>query len=305
MKLDLPEEPDIAELIDRAHEAQAEKPRRHLGCSLVGHNCDRWIWLSFRWAVQEGRGTHEEGLARKTKAKRDASPHQRWGQMLRLFRRGHNEEDTIQSDLELIGVKFESRQSRVDFGSFVSGSTDGIITGVPGAPKTRHLLECKTHSKKSFEKLLKEGLLKAKPQHYGQKQTYMKGEGLTRGLYYAVCKDDDRIYTERVRYDAQTATALVERGQRLALSDRLPEPMLGASATWWECKFCAGYGICWENKGTKEKNCRTCTHWEPHKDSTWTCGAGHSAIDYDGCEHHQTHADLVPVERLVRKRGLF
>lgn len=278
MKIEQP--PTIPELIDQSHEAEADAPRRHLGCSLVGHHCDRWIWLSFRWAVLE------------------KFP----GRILRLFRRGHMEEDTIQADLERIGVKFESRQSRVVFPWFVEGSTDGIITGVPGAEKTRHLLECKTHSKKSFDKLEKEGLFKSKPQHWAQMQAYMKGEGLTRGLYYAVCKDNDKVYTERVKYDAGEAAAIVKRGQWIAQSQRMPEPPIRYSATWWQCKFCPAHGLCWENKGSAEKSCRTCHYWEPQEDGTAFCmEMGHGIRDESGCLGHEPHPDLVPAERLVRK----
>lgn len=56
-------------LIDTHHEANAEPPRPHMGCSLLGHPCDRYLWLSFRWASQE----------------------QFSGRMLRLFRRGQEQ----------------------------------------------------------------------------------------------------------------------------------------------------------------------------------------------------------------------
>ena len=63
----------IENLIDQAHENRQEKPRPHMGCSILGHPCDRYLWLSFRWAVIE-----------KFK-----------GRILRLFRRGQLEENTI------------------------------------------------------------------------------------------------------------------------------------------------------------------------------------------------------------------
>ena len=42
----------IQALIDKHHESLAEPPRPHMGCSQLGHPCDRWLWLSFRWAIQ-------------------------------------------------------------------------------------------------------------------------------------------------------------------------------------------------------------------------------------------------------------
>jgi hypothetical protein len=145
--MNIPEpEITITSLIDQAHQERTEKPRAHMGCSTLGHHCERWLWLSFRWAVVE----------------------KFQGRILRLFRRGFNEEATIISDLRAIGMSVSGTQRRVNFGSHVSGSLDGIGKGVPGAPKTEHVLEFKTHSLKSFNDLEKNGVAKSKPQHFRQ-----------------------------------------------------------------------------------------------------------------------------------------
>jgi len=195
----------ISNLIDRHHESLSEPPRPHMGCSQLGHPCDRWLWLSFRWAVQP------------------KFP----GRILRLFRRGQLEESTIVSDLRAIGMDVRGtgrQQSRVEFGAHVSGSIDAIIEyGVPDAPRTRHVAEFKTHSKKSFDDLEKNGVEKSKPEHFVQMQLYMHGTKIDRALYVAVCKNDDRIYTERLRYDHEVAERYIARGRRIALSDRMPE----------------------------------------------------------------------------------
>ena len=266
-------------LIDKAHEARKEKPRPHLGCSMLGHACDRWIWLSFRWAVQE------------------EFP----GRILRLFRRGQNEEVTIISDLRAAGMDVRGTQDRVDFGGHVSGSLDAIIeSGVPEAPKKRHIAEFKTHSLKSFNDLEKKGVKESKPMHYVQMQTYMMGKEIGAALYLAVCKDDDRIYTERVKYDADVATKAVARGHRIAISDRIPEP-LSNDETWYECRFCAGHDFCFGSKTTKHVNCRTCAHSTPLSDSTWHCAKWDDLIptqaQHQGCESHALHPDLVPWKR--------
>lgn len=271
----------IQALIDKAHEAKKELPRPHMGASGLGHPCDRWLWLSFRWAVLP------------------EFP----GRILRLFRRGQNEEATIISDLRAIGmdVRKVSSQHRVDFGSHVSGSLDAIIdAGVPDAPKTKHVAEFKTHSKKSFDALVKDGVEKSKPEHFVQMQVYMAGTGLDRALYLAVCKDDDRIHTERVKFDKDVALPAIERGQRIALSDRMPEP-LSADPSWYQCKFCDGHDQCFGSKTTKEVNCRTCAMATPLSDSTWHCAKWDSVIPLDsqrtGCEGHVLHPDLVPWKR--------
>ena len=271
---------DIQTLIDKAHEAQAESPRAHMGASILGHPCDRWLWLSFRWAVQQ----------------------QFPGRVLRMFRRGQNEEATILDDLRAVGIKIESTQQRVNFGSHVSGSLDAVIkSGVPEAPKARHIAEFKTHNKKSFEALEKDGVERFKPEHFVQMQVYMAGTKIDRALYVAACKDDDRIYTERVRFDKAVAQKAVERGQRIALSDWMPEP-ISSDPSWFQCKFCPAHEFCHQTKITKHVNCRTCAHATAKEDSTWRCerhDADAIPVEFQrtGCGSHVLHPDLVPWKR--------
>jgi len=272
---------NIQSLIDKAHEEKTEVPRAHLGASTLGQPCDRKLWLSFRWAVQP------------------KFP----GRILRLFRRGHQEELSIISDLRAIGMDVQklAKQHWVNFGSHVSGSLDAIIdSGVPDAPKTQHIAEFKTHSKKSFDDLVKHGVEKSKPEHFVQMQVYMQGTNIGRALYLAVCKDDDRIHTERIKIDHAVAEKAVARGQRIALTDRMPEP-LSNDPSWYQCMFCDAHKFCHETKKTEHVNCRTCAMATPLSDSTWHCGKWDDVIPLEaqrtGCESHVLHPDLVPWKR--------
>jgi hypothetical protein len=266
----------IQKLIDQHHSNCQAPPRPHMGCSQLGHPCDRYLWLSFRWAVIE---------------KFD-------GRILRLFRRGQLEESTILQDLRAVGVKVGDRQGMVDFGCHISGSVDGVITqGVPESPMKYHVLECKTHSKKSFDDLQKNGVEKSKPQHFIQMQLYMLGLKIDRALYYAICKDTDEIYTERVRLNKELAQKYVDRGKRLVQSDRMPEP-LSTDPSWYQCKFCPAWDFCHKSHKTNEVNCRTCCHSTATDQSTWTCAKHDNAevpVDFQrvGCESHLIHPDLV------------
>ena len=128
---------------------------------------------------------------------------------------------------------------------------DGRIAGgVPGAPKEKMILEVKTHSRKSFDQLLKQKVKDSKPQHWTQVQVYMHAEKLRSALYYAICKDDDSIYTELVEYDEAAATKAIARGHRISLADRMPEPMPGASPSWFECKYCPHYAHCFPDSAS-------------------------------------------------------
>lgn len=278
--MEIPLQETIIDKIDQWHEKNQEPPRPHLGASMLGHDCARWLWLSFHWAVVE------------------KFP----GRVLRLFRRGHLEEVNLVSDLRKAGldlINVGNNQMRVDFNSHISGSLDGIITsGVPEAPDKRHIVEFKTHSKKSFDELLKKGVKEAKPVHYAQMQVYMYGTEIDRALYVAICKDDDRLYTERVKLVKKEAKKWIDRGKNIAVSPRLPEP-LSADPTWYQCRFCAAHDFCHKSKLTKEVNCRTCAHSTAEENSTWSCARYPDRpipIDFQrkGCEHHVLHPDLVP-----------
>jgi len=267
----------IANLIDQHHETKPDEPRPHMGASQLGHPCDRWLWLNFRWAV------------------RSTFP----GRVLRLFRRGHNEEHTIIQDLRAIGVDVRGSQTQVTFGSHVSGSADAIAaSGIPESPNNPHVLEFKTSSKKAFDDVVKNGVEKSKFEHYIQMQVYMLGLGLERAMYLVVCKDDDRIYTERLKLDKDVATKYIERGQRIALDDRMPPP-LSTDGSWYQCKFCPAHGLCHKKELPKAFSCRTCAHSTPQEDDTWRCEK-HEANDIPiefqrkGCDSGTIHPDVVP-----------
>ena len=269
----------LESLIYAAYEADEEKPRPHMGASLLGHPCDRWLWLSFRHAVRE----------------------QFSGRMRLLFKRGHDEEARVIHHLRRIGAHVEStgaKQSRFNFGSHVEGSADGIVSNLPTAPKSKAILEIKTHSDKSFTELKKNGVIKSKPMHWVQCCIYGFGKGLDRALYFAVNKNTDEIYTEWLHLDKEVAEKAISRGKRLALQDRIPEP-LSADPTWYQCRFCPAHSFCHKAEPTKYANCRTCAHSTAKADSTWRCER-HQAdgipveFQHEGCDDHILHPDLVP-----------
>jgi len=260
-------------LIDRHHEKVSERPRFHMGASALGHHCDRWLWLSFRWVVVQ------------------TFP----GRMLRLFRRGHMEEDVLMKDMRAVGIEFSDAQASVDFGGFVKGSADAVIErGVPEAPRKRHVAEFKTHNRQSFKALVKDGVRKSKPIHWAQMQVYMLGLEIDRALYVAVCKDDDSLYSERVRLDVDKARGLVERGHRISQSDRLPPP-ISTDATHWQCKMCPAHGFC-HGGATVNRSCRSCHYARAKDDGTFYCERHGATIprsfEPKGCEKWEVIEDL-------------
>jgi hypothetical protein len=238
------------------------------------------LWLSFRWAVIE----------------------EFEGRMLRLFRRGQNEELTVVNDLRAIGMNIRTGLKQMSFGSHIAGSPDAIInSGVPESPRDKYILEVKTHNKASFHSLSKLGVEKSKPSHYIQMQVYMRGARLNTALYYAVCKDNDEVYTEIVPYVQAIAESAIKRGQEIALRDTIP-PKISENPSWYLCKLCASHDLCHGTKLTKQVNCRTCAHATAKDDNTWRCerhDADNIPVEFQrkGCASHVLHPHLVPWEQ--------
>lgn len=285
--------PDVSieQLINRAHREKADDGERyHLGCSMAGDKCDRWIWLSFRWAVDEGQATLEYSNSLRAKE----SKFRDWGQMLRLFRRGHHEEEWIVADLELAGFTVTDSQERVTLAPHVSGSIDGKVSD----GRTVRLLECKSCGSSTFGRLQKDGVAVSKPVHYAQVQLYMLALGLDECLYVSVCKDDDRMHCEVVKFNCEHAEYIRDRAARIALSERIPD-RIQHDPTWLECEFCSGHEFCFRTGLTKEVNCRTCAHSTPTSEGNWTCaryGVIPNEYQRKGCEGHVLHPDLTPWE---------
>ena len=274
------------ELIYKGYSDRAKDFRRgHLGASVIGKECSRALWYDFRWASNPGFDAR----------------------MLRLFEHGYKEEDRIVDNLRSVGITVYSRDpdsggqinfKEEEFGHF-SGSVDGIGINFPEAPKTWHIVECKTSSKKLYDKLVKEGVEKAKPQHYAQMQIYMRWAKLDRAFYIVCCKDDDRLYGERVYYDKQFADNLVDKARRIIYAE-LPLEKHGLSENSCDCKFCDHSELCWRC-GFSLISCRTCSFSTPEIDGTWTCGRGGSKRvigefeQKNACDWHIFIPELVPL----------
>lgn len=227
--------------------------RPHLGASLIGRSCMRSLWYSFRWA---------------TKAKFSA-------RTLRLFARGQREEDVMAQFLRSAGMTIHQvdqstgQQYRFsECGGHFGGSMDGGIHGVPDAPKTWHVWECKTSSKKMFDELERLGVKESKPEHWAQMQCYMKWTGMDRALYTSICKDDDRMHIERIDFDEQAADALITKAGQIIFSDEPPQRIGGPD--WFECKWCDHFETC-HGQATPVPTCRSCAHSTPEQDGTWSC----------------------------------
>lgn len=259
------------------------------------NDCERATWYRLRWA---------------------ANPEVIDGQKQRRFETGFREEDRLLDDLEAAGFQVEridpatGTQHQVELASgWLRGRMDGTVLGLPEAPKTVHVVECKSHNDRSFKELVKhappigEGIKKSKSSHYAQCQSYMYGKGLTRCLYLAVNKNTDELYVERIEFDAGFALTLEARIERLRRTDRAPaklhdDPKAKAA---FACGWCPALSICHEGAWARI-NCRTCLRASFEDGAEVRCTKTGEVLTWPeqqlGCPSHRYLPDFVPGEQI-------
>ncbi len=291
--------------ISDAYRSDEEQFRSHLGASILGNECNRAIYYSWRWAT----------------ATRFS------GQMLRLFNRGHIEEARFIALFLTMGCQVyqqdeHGKQYRISHASgHMGGSGDGVVIGIPELAAGQPALgEFKTHNQKSFDKLAGsnwrahldyqlgfskerepfngDGVYEAKPEHYVQMQTYMRKMRLTVCLYLAVNKNTDDIYAELVPLNEPHADYNLDKGVTI-VNAVTPPKRLSESPGFYKCKyFCDHIDVC--HKGAvAQVNCRTCAFSTPLTDKEggqWFCRMREVMLDKEaqlaGCEHYAVIKDL-------------
>lgn len=255
------------------YEAKPQEHRPHMGASIIGHECPRYVWLTWRWARQP------------------SFP----GRVLRMFSTGNREELRLIEELRGIGAEvwatdpttgeqFEVKACNGHFG----GHLDGVAKGVPESPNTPCVLEFKTHNDKSWRAVASKGVQDAKFQHFLQMQIYMHLMGLDRALYMAVNKNDDDIYVEWVHAKPDIAEWWLNRAQELIDSTE-PPTKAAESPDSLPCKFCNFKEHC-HGEIAAQANCRTCVHSTPVDDGKWRCESKGTELSHEdqlaGCALH-------------------
>ena len=258
--------------------------RNHLGASVIGAECTRATWYSWRWFAKP-----------KTT-----------GREYRLFQRGHLEEFRYTDYIRGIGAELhthdtnlppkangEPQQFRVSkLGGHFGGSLDGIVSyahiGVPGYMlaefKTKGAGKDGTGAK--FLELKQKGIMLTNPQHYDQMCTYGWAYDLHYASYFSVNKNDDDIHHEIVPLNFDRA-AEVEKKAAYILRQRTPPAKLSMVPTHYKCKGCDFREVCHEDR-VPLKNCRTCKHSQPIDGGLWYCDGWKGAIPAEvmatGCD---------------------
>lgn len=248
----------------------------------VGVECDRALWLAFR---------------------RTSAPEQIDWRKRRIFERGNIEEERLLDLLRAIDCEVYGQQDRVRAaGGHLRGKIDGLVLGLPDAPKTEHVVECKSMKASVFAEVRKHGVRKGKPEHWATFQFYCHAKGLTRVLYMASCKDDEDLHLERVEYDPEFAIRAVARIERII---QMPEPpsRLCSKRDDFRGKFCRQAAVCWGEEWPRV-HCRTCLYSTPEMggNAEWSCARWSKPLSLDeqaeGCEAQLLIPALVPGEQI-------
>lgn len=293
MEVDLRKLINIQELIDKKEEKKGEEKRLYLGASSLFTWCDRRTWLSMHWAVVEKKS----------------------GRIRRLLDTGSREEEIMANHLKEIGCNLlytgKDQLTLHLKNNAIQCHPDGYIeSGVPTAEKTPHMWECKTMNKKNFDELVKEGVQNTKPEHYIQMQCEMYGSDevfnkkVDRCLYTVLCKDDSRIYAERVDLNEGIANEFIENGYKLFMREDIPNK-ISNNKTYYLCKMCPCYDFCFPSneygnyEGIKNVNCRTCAYGKARDEKDcWYCEKYEDDIprknQESGCRAHVFIPDLTP-----------
>lgn len=247
--------------------------RWHLGGSLIGESCSRKLWYGFRWAIREEFD----------------------GRKLRLFNRGHREEDRFIEWLRGAGFQVwtheqldewkldengqpalikEGKQFKIStLGGHFGGSLDGIAR-FPESYKIAEpiLLEFKTNGTgKGFTDLKDKGMAVAKPMHFAQTCTYGVDTKYNFNwvLYMNICKNDDDMHVELVKLDHKIGNNMRAKAEQIIMSESAP-PRLSDNPTFFDCKYCACKKVCHEGQ-LPERNCRSCSNVTPVENGEWSC----------------------------------
>lgn len=272
--------PTIDAIFQEYEKRRKSAHRPHLGGSQIGNECERALWYQFRWMAT---------------AQID-------GRTLRLFETGDLAEDRLTNNLRSVGVRVYSRDpqdgkqfSVQQFGGHFAFSADGIGIGFVES-KQPHLLEFKTMNQKAFDDINKHGLRKSKPVYWAQVHVGMLLLGLDRAFFFAVNKNTDDIYGERVRVDKPFAESLLEKAKRIIFADE-PPAKISNDPAWYQCRWCSYANVC-HRQAMPEVNCRTCAHSIPMPEGGWHCARFDVPLEDNqqrtGCEAHVWNPHAMP-----------
>jgi len=267
----------VREQVESHHLSLADDGfRSHLGASVIGAECSRYLWLHFRWFLRE---THS-------------------ARMESLFDQGKRIETMLRETLESLGAEFyypnpddhneQPQFSAVD--GHAGGSVDGIFRWPVIGLHDWTLLECKSNKTGAdFNALKDKTVLGAKYRHFAQMSMYGRAFGIKYALYLCYNKNDSEIYYEIVDLDMTLGEDLQRKADHIIHSKEAP-PRISKKPTFFVCKMCSFHSVC-HGSAKLVPNCRNCKHSSPVANAQWNCALHGANIPKDfiskGCPSHE------------------
>ncbi len=231
-------------------------PRPHLGGSVVGHSCARYILYHFRWAYKN-----------RIESK-----------LNRIFRIGDAIEEILIKELEHLGIEVIHRQGQVGgYKGHGGGSTDGefVYEG------KRYLFEAKSMNHANFLEIKRKETLESKPQYYNQCQMYMGKRELDATYLFVMDKNTSEVYEEIIEFDPIAFEMLLAKEEETIDAVHVNLfPKVSQNPSWFQCKFCDAKFVCHHNL-MPEKNCRTCEHVVVAPLGVWSCSQFDLSLSVD------------------------
>ena len=240
--------------------------RQHLGCSLIGDECERKSWYTFNWYTQRNIP----------------------GRILRLFDRGNREEaplvEAIRSahiEVQPVNPSTNRQWTFRDPGlPHFGGSADAISRGWFGND-TWVGLEFKTAGAARWREFSRKGIEETSPTYFGQVQSMMRlshldcspTPPLNSFIEIIVNKDNDELYAELIPRDPEVGEILKVKAERI-FEARHPTEVerISEYGDYYLCKFCDHSSICHGyDDAVPAPTCRSCAHVSMTT-RTWRCG---------------------------------
>ena len=217
---------DILKLINKAVSAANPKEyRQYIGASSIGKPCKRAIWYGYHGAEQK-----------------DVS-----SALQITFDIGKTLEKLL---LEYIGLTDLKLEIPLEENKWLfcqdselkefQGHMDGLLYLDELSPT---VLEIKTAKSSSFQKFVKDGLLKWNYIYYAQLQAYMGMANLNEGILLAINKDNSELHMETVEFDYDYYELLKDK-VRTILESKEPPDKINNNSCFIICQRCDFQKIC-------------------------------------------------------------
>lgn len=263
----------LPSLMDFQNSLPKDDPRPSgIGASSIGSECTAFLAYTLR-------GFPEDAIPSNVR---------------RIFDVGHRLEDLVTDYIKdalphgwrLLTIDPNTGEQFFQRAGHVRTYADGILVNV--GSKEAGLIEVKTMNTSQFERFIELGVKRAKPGYYAQAQITMKLFDAPVCLFVVLNKNDQRIVTEVVEFDAIECSSL-EANVELAMKNEARKK--GEKESSYACKWCNKKGVCWSGDYDPAPSCQKCGHAEARADGGWRCSL-HGVADPSPCPDFRLYQPL-------------